>query len=82
MPDGVRSRQCGRCRLIFEGDPTLPPDAQQEWWLCPPCRTVLLGRSGSKRTSPVHADEPTLERAISFLGVKRAVGEVASTVTQ
>ena len=37
-------RQCGRCRQLFEGDPTLPPAALQEWWACPPCRLALLGR--------------------------------------
>ena len=36
-------RQCGRCRQLFEGDPTLHPDALPEWWLCPTCRTALLG---------------------------------------
>ena len=37
-------QQCGRCRLLFEGDPTLHPPAQPGWWLCPPCRAILLGR--------------------------------------
>ena len=36
-------RQCGRCRQLFEGDPTLFPAALPEWWLCPPCRVTLLG---------------------------------------
>ena len=36
-------RQCGRCRLTFEADPTLDPNVQAEWWLCPPCRAALLG---------------------------------------
>jgi hypothetical protein len=36
-------RRCGRCRQLFEGDPTANPDAVPEWWLCPPCRTALLG---------------------------------------
>jgi hypothetical protein len=38
-------QQCGRCRLLFEGDPTLHPTAQPDWWLCPPCRAILLGRN-------------------------------------
>ena len=38
-------QQCGRCRLLFEGDPTLHPPAQPDWWLCPPCRAILLGRN-------------------------------------
>jgi hypothetical protein len=36
-------RQCGRCRLMFPGDPTLHPTALPDWWLCPPCRAALLG---------------------------------------
>lgn len=42
--DQPRPQQCGRCRLLFEGDPTLYPPAQPDWWLCPPCRAILLGR--------------------------------------
>ena len=43
--DGQLPRQqCGRCRLLFEGDPTLHPAARPDWWLCPPCRPILLGR--------------------------------------
>ncbi len=38
-------QQCGRCRLLFEGDPTLHPVARPDWWLCPPCRAILLGRT-------------------------------------
>jgi hypothetical protein len=38
-------QQCGRCRLLFEGDPTLHPPALPDWWLCPPCRAILLGRN-------------------------------------
>jgi hypothetical protein len=38
-------QQCGRCRLLFEGDPTLHPSARPDWWLCPPCRAILLGRA-------------------------------------
>ena len=41
--DTLSPRQCGRCRKLFEGDPTLHPNALPEWWLCPPCRTALLG---------------------------------------
>ena len=37
-------QQCGRCRLLFEGDPTLHRTARPDWWLCPPCRAILLGR--------------------------------------
>ena len=41
--DTLASRQCGRCRAMFPGDPTLHPTALPEWWLCPPCRLALLG---------------------------------------
>lgn len=40
----VSPRQCGRCRLLFEGDETLSVTAQPEWWLCASCRTTLLGK--------------------------------------
>lgn len=43
-PKEVRPRQCGRCRQLFEGDPTLHPSALPEWWVCPPCRTTLFGQ--------------------------------------
>ena len=42
---GLPPQQCGRCRLLFEGDPTLHHPARPEWWLCPPCRAILLGRT-------------------------------------
>jgi hypothetical protein len=38
-------QQCGRCRLLFEGDSTLHPPARPDWWLCPPCRAILFGRN-------------------------------------
>jgi len=45
MSDGqLAPQQCGRCRLLFEGDPTLHPPARPDWWLCPPCRAILFGR--------------------------------------
>ena len=44
LPEGFGppERRCGRCRLLFAGDPTLDPGSVQDWWLCPPCRAVLL----------------------------------------
>jgi hypothetical protein len=39
---GPPRRQCGRCRLSFDGDPTVDPQLSPEWWLCPPCRNTLL----------------------------------------
>jgi hypothetical protein len=38
------ARQCGRCRAMFAGDPTLNPTALPDWWVCPPCRAALFGR--------------------------------------
>ena len=37
-------RQCGRCRLMFDGDPTLYAPARPDWWACPRCRAILFGR--------------------------------------
>ena len=39
----VPTRQCGRCRKTFAGDPSLHREALAEWWVCPECRTVLFG---------------------------------------
>jgi hypothetical protein len=39
-------RQCGRCRGLFAGDPDAHPTALPDWWLCPPCRAVLMGAPG------------------------------------
>lgn len=36
--------QCGRCRSMFGGDPTLYAPARPDWWVCPPCRASLFGR--------------------------------------
>lgn len=40
-PSGPPRRQCGRCRLLFDGDPTLEPQPHLQWWLArpakPPC---------------------------------------------
>ena len=38
------TRQCGRCRSMFEGDPTLYAPAKPDWWACPHCRAALFGR--------------------------------------
>ena len=46
----IAPRQCGRCRAMFPGDPTLDPFALPEWWLCPPCRLALLGRESRTAT--------------------------------
>lgn len=49
----ITSRQCGRCRAMFPGDPTLHPIALAEWWLCPPCRITLLGTRARRPRLPV-----------------------------
>lgn len=54
----VRPRQCGRCRSMFEGDPTLHPAAMPEWWLCPQCRAVLLANS-RRRRAPTTQSPPS-----------------------
>jgi len=49
----VAPRQCGRCRAMWPGDPTLDRVALPEWWLCPPCRLALLGQ---RERGPVTSD--------------------------
>jgi hypothetical protein len=41
--------RCGRCRLNFVRHPSISPGDSPRWWLCPPCRSRLLG--DEKRTS-------------------------------
>jgi hypothetical protein len=55
-------RQCGRCRLMFVGDPTLYyPPGRPAWWLCPPCRASLLGRHPHP-TGAAHRVAPAIRR--------------------
>jgi hypothetical protein len=61
--DPVASRQCGRCRAMFPGDPTLHPGALPEWWLCPPCRLALLGTSPPGHTAAVSHSPLGAQRA-------------------
>lgn len=35
--------KCGRCRLNFVRHPSIGPGDSPRWWLCPPCRSRLLG---------------------------------------
>jgi len=35
--------RCGRCRLNFVRHPSISPGDAPRWWLCPPCRSRLLG---------------------------------------
>jgi hypothetical protein len=36
-------RQCGRCRGMFPGDPTLARGLDSGWWACPTCHDLLIG---------------------------------------
>ena len=45
LEPGVPARQCGRCRELFDGDPTLHREALAEWWVCTECRGALFGTS-------------------------------------
>jgi hypothetical protein len=66
--DGVRPRQCGRCRQFFEGDPAEPPDVIAEWWLCPPCREVLLGHGSRRPTRPIERAQAVWQAALDRAG--------------
>ncbi len=35
--------RCGRCRLNFVRHPSISAGDSAKWWLCPPCRSRLLG---------------------------------------
>jgi hypothetical protein len=39
--EAAEQRQCGRCRLVFP-DAMNPGERRSDWWLCPPCRSILL----------------------------------------
>ena len=45
----VPTRLCGRCRKPSDRDPTDRPGSTADWFLCPPCRQVLLGGTGRGR---------------------------------
>ena len=50
----VPPRQCGRCRMMFEGDPALVARARNEWALCPSCEATLLpGRARRGNVIPI-----------------------------
>ncbi len=40
--DELGLRQCGRCRMMFDGDPTLDTRGRNDWCLCPACEAILL----------------------------------------
>jgi hypothetical protein len=35
--------KCGRCRQSFARHPSIGLGDPAKWWLCPPCRSRLLG---------------------------------------
>jgi hypothetical protein len=51
------TRQCGRCRLMFDGDTTAGAVTPPKWWLCPPCHSALLGdrHNPAFRSRPIAA---------------------------
>ncbi len=62
-------RQCGRCRMMFEGDPALDIRLRNEWSLCPACEAILLPARGRRanviafpRPAVVGAEPPVSER--------------------
>ena len=42
--DDLEARRCGRCRRVFEDDPTLDIQGRKEWSLCEPCEAILFPR--------------------------------------
>lgn len=56
----VSPRQCGRCRIMFDGDPTLDLRARNEWALCPSCEAILLpGRAHRAKVIPIRQVQAT-----------------------
>ncbi len=62
-------RQCGRCRMMFDGDPALDIRLRNEWALCPACEATLLparARRGNviafRRPTVITSEPPAVER--------------------
>lgn len=53
----VEPRQCGRCRVMYEGDPTLHYRARGQWSLCPACDAILMPRK--RRGNVIDLHRPT-----------------------
>ena len=67
--DELSPRQCGRCRMMFDGDPTLDIRARNEWFLCPTCEASLLPARARRanviafrRPAAITADQPASEQ--------------------
>ncbi len=52
-------RQCGRCRMMFEGDPALDIRLRNEWCLCPACEAILLP-ARARRGNVIALHRPTV----------------------
>jgi hypothetical protein len=48
--NGDAVTKCGRCRLNFVRHPSISPGDSPRWWLCPPCRSRLLGDESRTKT--------------------------------
>ena len=62
-------RQCGRCRMMFDGDPALDIRLRNEWSLCPACEAILLPARGRRsnviafpRPTGIGVEPPAVER--------------------
>ena len=78
VPDAaVALRQCGRCRLHFDGDPELPPDVRPDWWACPPCREVLLGHGPRIPTRPLERAQTVWQAALASDGLSLPADQYA-----
>lgn len=55
-------RQCGRCRMMFEGDPALDISMRNEWCLCPACEAILLP-ARARRGNVIALRRPTVTSA-------------------
>ena len=67
--EGLPPRQCARCRMMFEGDPTLDIRSRNGWWLCPSCEATLLPARAKRanvialrRPAAIPEDQPAAER--------------------
>ena len=57
--EGLPPRQCGRCRMMFEGDPALDISLRNEWCLCPACEAILLP-ARARRENVIALRRPTV----------------------
>ena len=67
--DELPPRQCGRCRMMFEGDPALDSRVRNSWSLCPTCEAILLPARARRanviafrRPAAITAEQPAGER--------------------